>query len=63
MFLDWHTVKTLLCFILIAIFRIPRMCNAVLSACNTGGGKITGDGIIGLSRAIGAGAASIIFSL
>ncbi len=36
----------------------------VLSACNTGGGKITGDGIIGLSRAfIGAGAESIIVSL
>jgi len=36
----------------------------VLSACNTGGGKITGDGIIGLSRAfIGAGAESAIVSL
>ncbi|TVU55421.1 MAG: CHAT domain-containing protein [Arthrospira sp. PLM2.Bin9] len=36
----------------------------VLSACNTGGGRITGDGIIGLSRAfIGAGAESVIVSL
>jgi CHAT domain-containing protein/Tfp pilus assembly protein PilF len=36
----------------------------VLSACNTGGGSITGDGIIGLSRAvIGAGAESVIVSL
>ncbi|MBO0348087.1 CHAT domain-containing protein, partial [Phormidium pseudopriestleyi FRX01] len=36
----------------------------VLSACNTGVGSITGDGIIGLSRAvIGAGAESVIVSL
>lgn len=36
----------------------------VLSACSTGGGSITGDGIIGLSRAvIGAGAESVIVSL
>lgn len=36
----------------------------VLSACNTGRGEITGDGVIGLSRSfISAGAASIIVSL
>ncbi len=36
----------------------------VLSACNTGRGKLTGDGIIGLSRSlISAGASSIIVSL
>ena len=36
----------------------------VLSACNTGRGKITGDGVIGLSRSfITAGAASTIVSL
>ncbi|HIK10124.1 MAG TPA: CHAT domain-containing protein [Oscillatoriaceae cyanobacterium M33_DOE_052] len=36
----------------------------VLSACNTAGGKISGDGIIGLSRSlIGAGAESVIVSL
>ena len=36
----------------------------VLSACNTGRGKITGDGVIGLSRAfISAGVPSIIVSL
>jgi CHAT domain-containing protein len=36
----------------------------VLSACNTGRGKITGDGVIGLSRSfISAGAASVIVSL
>jgi CHAT domain-containing protein len=36
----------------------------VLSACNTGGGSITGDGIIGLSRTlIGAGSESVIVSL
>ncbi len=36
----------------------------VLSACNTGRGKITGDGVIGLSRAfIAAGVSSIIVSL
>ncbi|GAB4286507.1 MAG: hypothetical protein Fur0025_19060 [Oscillatoriaceae cyanobacterium] len=36
----------------------------VLSACNTGFGKISGDGIIGLSRSlIGAGAESVIVSL
>jgi CHAT domain-containing protein len=36
----------------------------VLSACNTGSGKITGDGVIGLSRSlISAGVPSIIVSL
>ncbi len=36
----------------------------VLSACNTGRGKITGDGVIGLSRAlIAAGVPSVIVSL
>ncbi len=36
----------------------------VLSACNTGEGKITGDGVIGLSRAlISAGVPSVIVSL
>ncbi|MFN9818576.1 MAG: CHAT domain-containing protein, partial [Pseudanabaena sp.] len=36
----------------------------VLSACNTGRGKITGDGVIGLSRSlISAGVPSIIVSL
>ncbi len=36
----------------------------VLSACDTGRGEITGDGVIGLSRSfLGAGAASVIVSL
>lgn len=36
----------------------------VLSACNTGQGKLTGDGVIGLSRAlISAGAPSVIVTL
>ncbi|MBD2518962.1 CHAT domain-containing protein [Nostoc sp. FACHB-973] len=36
----------------------------VLSACNTGGGNITGDGVIGLSRSlITAGVPSVIVSL
>ncbi len=36
----------------------------VLSACNTGRGKLTGDGVVGLSRAlISAGVPSIIVSL
>ncbi len=36
----------------------------VLSACDTGLGKITGDGVAGLSRAlIGAGASSVLVSL
>ena len=36
----------------------------VLSACSTGGGKITGDGVIGLSRSlISAGVESVIVSL
>ena len=37
---------------------------AVLSACDTGRGKITGDGVIGLSRSlISAGTPSVIVSL
>jgi CHAT domain-containing protein len=37
---------------------------AVLSACDTGRGRITGDGVIGLSRSIiGAGVPSVIASL
>jgi CHAT domain-containing protein len=36
----------------------------VLSACNTGRGKITGDGVVGLSRALmGAGIPSVVVSL
>ena len=36
----------------------------MLSACNTGRGKLTGDGVIGRSRSlISAGASSIIVSL
>lgn len=36
----------------------------VLSACNTGRGRVTGDGVIGLSRAlIGAGVPSVVVSL
>jgi CHAT domain-containing protein len=36
----------------------------VLSACNTGNGKITGDGVIGLSRSlISAGVPSVVVSL
>lgn len=36
----------------------------VLSACNTGRGRITGDGVIGLSRAlISAGVPSVLVSL
>ena len=36
----------------------------VLSACNTGQGRITGDGVIGLSRfLISAGVPSVIVSL
>lgn len=36
----------------------------VLSACNTGRGRITGDGVIGLSRSwLAAGASSVIVSL
>lgn len=36
----------------------------VLSACNTGQGQITGDGVIGLSRSfLSAGASSVIVSL
>ena len=36
----------------------------VLSACNTGNGRITGDGVIGLSRSfITAGASSVVVSL
>jgi CHAT domain-containing protein len=36
----------------------------VLSACNTGRGKVTGDGVIGLSRAlVSAGVSSVLVSL
>jgi CHAT domain-containing protein len=36
----------------------------VLSACDTGRGEITGDGVVGLSRSLlGAGVSSIIVSL
>src|SRR5207237_9843489 len=36
----------------------------VLSACDTGRGRITGDGVIGLSRSlISAGAISVVVSL
>jgi CHAT domain-containing protein len=36
----------------------------VLSACNTGGGTITGDGVVGLSRSlISAGVPSVLVSL
>ena len=36
----------------------------VLSACDTGRGRITGDGVVGLSRSfLGAGAASVMVSL
>ncbi|MEB3826003.1 CHAT domain-containing protein, partial [Phormidium sp. CCY1219] len=36
----------------------------VLSACETGRGKITGDGVIGLSRSLmSAGTASVLVSL
>ncbi|MEM9164972.1 MAG: CHAT domain-containing tetratricopeptide repeat protein, partial [Cyanobacteria bacterium P01_F01_bin.4] len=37
---------------------------AVLSACDTGGGRITGDGVVGLSRSLmSAGVPSVIVSL
>ena len=37
---------------------------AVLSACNTGRGRITGDGVVGLSRAfVSAGVPSVVVSL
>ena len=40
------------------------MCWGLVSACDTGRGKITGDGVIGLSRSlIIAGAPSVIVSL
>ncbi|MEG4357008.1 CHAT domain-containing protein [Microcoleus sp. Aus8_D1] len=47
------------------IFDMKLQANlVVLSACNTGEGKITGDGVIGLSRAlISAGVPSVIVSL
>ena len=47
------------------IFDIKLQANlVVLSACNTGFGRITGDGVIGLSRAlISAGVPSVIVSL
>jgi len=47
------------------IFDLKLQANlVVLSACNTGEGRITGDGVIGLSRAlISAGVPSVIVSL
>jgi signal peptidase I len=49
------------------IFNLKSKLNAellVLSACNTGRGRITGDGVIGLSRSfIAAGVPSVIVSL
>jgi len=47
------------------IFNMKLQANlVVLSACNTGEGRITGDGVIGLSRAlISAGVPSVIVSL
>ncbi len=49
------------------IFNFKQKLNAdlvVLSACDTGRGKITGDGVIGLSRSfISAGVPSVIVSL
>jgi tetratricopeptide (TPR) repeat protein len=46
---------------------LPLKLNAdlvVLSACDTGGGRITGDGVIGLSRSlISSGVSSVIVSL
>ncbi|MEG5174585.1 CHAT domain-containing tetratricopeptide repeat protein [Microcoleus sp. B3-D7] len=47
------------------IFGMKLQANlVVLSACNTGEGRITGDGVIGLSRAlISAGVPSVIVSL
>jgi CHAT domain-containing protein len=47
------------------IFDMKLQANlVVLSACNTGDGRITGDGVIGLSRAlISAGVPSVIVSL
>jgi len=47
------------------IFDLPLQANlVVLSACDTGRGKITGDGVIGLSRSlISAGVPSVIVSL
>jgi CHAT domain-containing protein len=47
------------------IFDMKLQANlVVLSACNTGAGRITGDGVIGLSRAlISAGVPSVIVSL
>jgi CHAT domain-containing protein len=47
------------------IFDMKLQANlVVLSACNTGDGRITGDGVIGLSRSlISAGVPSVIVSL
>lgn len=43
---------------------LPNADLVVLSACDTGRGKITGDGVIGLSRSfISAGASSVVVSL
>ena len=47
----------------ILLFRL-RAELVVLSACNTGGGDLTGDGINGLSRAfIASGVPSVVVSL
>jgi CHAT domain-containing protein/tetratricopeptide (TPR) repeat protein len=47
------------------IFNLPLKADlAVLSACNTGRGQITGDGVVGLSRSfIAAGVPSVLVSL
>jgi tetratricopeptide (TPR) repeat protein len=47
------------------IFGLKLQANlAVLSACNTGRGKITGDGVMGLSRSLlSAGVPSVVVSL
>ncbi|WP_293185833.1 MULTISPECIES: CHAT domain-containing protein [unclassified Microcoleus] len=63
----WQTGKVykLQCLVVFDLYRIFRkMVLVVLSACNTGEGRITGDGVIGLSRAlISAGVPSAIVSL